>query len=199
MRARHELSRSLPAHAHQPDVRSVGSGQRRPRRTQGTDRRACGEVSRRLHRLLRRRLPTRSRRSCAIRIRRSSSFQGSGCSALPRTSAKRGSRPSSSSTPFTSWPARTRSRARRPPTRCRRRSCPSRPRTFPASTTTWRCRGSKRSASNTGRSRRPSCSGCRPSGNSAARSRSSSAAAAASAGTWPCSWRSAARTSWSPI
>ncbi len=78
-------------------------------------------------------------------------------------------------------------------------ACRSRPGTFPASTTTWRCRGSKRSASNTGRSKRPSCSGCRPSGNSAARSRSSSAVAAASAGTWPCNWRSAARTSWSPI
>ena len=38
------------------------------------------------------------------------------------------------------------------------------------STTTSRCRGPRRSASNTGRSRKPSCSGCRPRRNSAARS-----------------------------
>ncbi len=40
-----------------------------------------------------------------------------------------------------------------------------------SSTTTSRCRDRKRSASSTGRSRRPSCSGCRPSASSAGRSR----------------------------
>ena len=52
-----------------------------------------------------------------------------------------------------------------------------------ASTTMWRCRAVKRSASSTGRSRRPSCSACRRRRNSAARSRWWSAPAAASAAT----------------
>ena len=57
----------------------------------------------------------------------------------------------------------------------------------------------RRSASSTGRSRRPSCSACRRSASSAARSSSSSAAPAASAAKSRCSSPSAARTSSSPI
>ena len=74
--------------------------------------------------------------------------------------------------------------------RCRRRGTPEQATaTSRASTTTSRCRGPRRSGSSTGRSRKPSCSGCRPSGSSAARSSSSSAAAAASAAKWRCSSR----------
>jgi rhamnose utilization protein RhaD (predicted bifunctional aldolase and dehydrogenase) len=56
----------------------------------------------------------------------------------------------------------------------------NRQRTSRASTITWRSPGRKRSASSTGRSKRPSCSGCRRSVNSAGRSSSLSAARAVS-------------------
>ena len=79
--------------------------------------------------------------------------------------------------------------------RCRRRDGRSRRRRSPAFTTTSRCREAKRSASNTGRSRKRSCSGCRRSASSAGRSRSSSAAAAGSAGRSRSSSPGAARTS----
>ena len=88
---------------------------------------------------------------------------------------------------------------RRAPMSSLRRSGPNRPRSSPAFTITWRCRVSKRSESSTGRSRRPSSSACRPSGNSAARSRWSSAAEAASAATSFCNWPSAAPMSSSRI
>ena len=82
--------------------------------------------------------------------------------------------------------------------RCRRCGARSRRRSSRPSTTTSRCRASRRSASNTGRSKKPSCSGCRRRRSSAARSSSSSAAAAASAGKSRCRSRSAAGTSSSP-
>ena len=123
------------------------------------------------------RLPTRSRRSCATRIRRSSSFPGSGCSGLQgqagsahhdRVLRQRHSRDG--------WRERARGRDDRRHAAAGE-AAGARAGTSPASITMWRCRGSKRSVSNTGRSKRPSCSACRPSGSSAARSRSSSAAA----------------------
>ena len=51
------------------------------------------------------------------------------------------------------------------------RGAPSRPASSRATATTSRCRGPRRSGSSTGRSKRPSCSGCRPSASSAAGSR----------------------------
>ena len=64
--------------------------------------------------------------------------------------------------------------------------------------TTLRCHLAKRSASSTGRSKKPRSSACRPSRSSAARSCSSWVAAAASGAPYACSSRVSARTSWRP-
>ena len=98
---RDQLPRSLPAHAHQPDVRAVGSGERRtwmPAKSLIADGRA-GIA--RITAPTTTRTPTRSRLRCATPTRRSWWCRGSACSASPRTSARRGSPPSSSSTPST--------------------------------------------------------------------------------------------------
>ena len=82
-----------------PDVRPVGSRRGVDELQAGSPRaRALPRGLRRLLQGVRRR---RIRRRCATRIRRSSSFPGSGCSGSRRTSARRASPPSSSSTPFT--------------------------------------------------------------------------------------------------
>ena len=56
------------------------------------------------------------------------------------------------------------------PTRCRRRADPNSPSISPPRTTTSRCPVPKPSKSNTGRSKKPSCSACPPKPSSAARS-----------------------------
>ncbi len=84
---------------------------------------------------------------------------------------------------------RPRRRTRAAPPQVRRPDQAEEFKTLPA--TTSRCRARRRSASNTGRSRKRSCSACRRSASSAARSWWSSAAAAASAARWRC--RSPAR------
>ena len=85
------------------------------------------------------------------------------------------------------------------PARRRRRGARSRQGSSRATGTTSRCRAPRRSASNTGRSKKPSCSGCRPSGSSAARSWSWSAAPAVSAAKSRWGSPSAAHTWSSPI
>ena len=98
---RDQLPRSLPAHAHQPDVRAVESGHAEPGPAEVADRRAGGAGIARITRPTTTRTPTRSRPGCATPTRRSWWCRGSACSASPRTSARRGSPPSSSSTPST--------------------------------------------------------------------------------------------------
>ena len=99
--AGHELSGSLPAHAHLPDVRAVERRQREDvaQLQQRIATRSSGTATTTRPTTTRARSPTRRR--CATRTRRSSSSPGSASSASARTSARRASRPSSSSTPST--------------------------------------------------------------------------------------------------
>ena len=184
MRARHELSRSLPAHAHLARCSCRGIRQRMDSgRAEDADRRAGVAVPRGLRRLLRRRSPMRH--SPALRDSNPSVVVIPGLGLFGFAKDKREAR---ITTEFFVNAIHVMAGAnalegdrRRTPDRCRRPSVPEQARTSRASTTTWRCRGSRRSASSTGRSKKPSSSGCRRNVNSAARSRWSSAAAAASA------------------
>ena len=199
----HELSRSFPAHAHLAAVscrstpRPTGSPALKTRIAERLVQYRAG-----LRRLLQGACAARIRRRCAIRIpsvvvipglglfgfgkdkreaRITSEFfvnaihVMSGANALGAASGGQGEGRAA---------AGAASRSRRPSSR--------------ASRTTSRCRGPRRSGSSTGRSRKPSCSACRPSASSAARSSSSSAARAASAGKSRCRSPSAAATSSSP-
>jgi hypothetical protein len=94
VRARHELSGPFPADAHLADVRPVGSGGRGRRRDPRPRRRADPALPRGTTG----RSPSPGRPRCATRILPSSSFPAWASSASARTSARRGSRPSSSST-----------------------------------------------------------------------------------------------------
>ena len=119
---------------------------------------------------------------------------GLGSSASGRTRRKPASPPSSSSTPFTSWPARTRSKMatrQHPYPQARHARAVASIRQLPQLRRA--ARAPKPSASNTGRSKKPSCSACLPKPNSAARSSWSSAAAAASAAKSRCCWRETRR------
>ncbi len=185
----HELSGSLPAHPHLPDVRAVGSGGRGPRAAAAAHRRVA-----------------------SARYRDDYAAYYTSC-AEPASPALRDSNPSVVVIPAlgvfgfgkdkrearitteffvnaihvmagaNALEDERRPRARR----CRRRGGRSRRRRSRASTTTSRCRAARRSGSSTGRSRRRSCSGCRRSASSAGRSRWSSAAAAGSAARSRCS------------
>ena len=97
----HELSRSFPSHPDLADVHPVGSGEGGRRAAQQAHRRARGNYRKDYAEYDNACADKSSSRSCATRIHRWSSFPASACSGSARTSARRASRPSSSSTPFT--------------------------------------------------------------------------------------------------
>ena len=140
-----------------------------PKRLKIAIREQVARLPRRLPPVLRRASRPATLPLSAIRIHRSSSYPASGYSALAEAKKKRASRPNFSSTRSTSWRAR-----RRWKTADRRRfGCRSRAEARIDSssfTTTWRCRDRRRSASSTGRSKKPNCRGCPLKQSSAGRS-----------------------------
>ena len=129
-------------------------------------------LPRRLHAATTTRTPRRIRRSCATRTRRSSSFRAR---PVRVRQEQEGSAHHDRVLPERHQRDGRRHGAREPAhdersdplPQARRRN---RPLSSSSSTTTSRCRARRRSASSTGRSRKPSCSGCPPRRSSAARS-----------------------------
>ena len=163
----HELSRSLPAHAHLAALCAVR--RRRPRASPALKTRiarAARAVSRGLRRVLQgaraarfagaarfESVGRRDPRARAVRVRQGQARGAHHVGVLRQRDSRDGRR----------------ERARRgdAPTQAEGRTaagaaCRSRRATSRASRTTSRCRDPKRSGSSTGRSRKPSCSGCRP-------------------------------------
>ena len=99
--AGHELSGSLPADAHLPAVRAVGAGRRSGCPSCRPASASAGAVPRRLRRVLQGARAEGFAGAARFEPVGRRHSRRSGCSGSPRTSARRGSRPSSSSTPFT--------------------------------------------------------------------------------------------------
>ena len=159
----HELSGSLPAHPHLADVRSVGSGRRRPcaaraRIDERGSQQYREDYAAYYHAFAEPDSPALRDRNPSVVVIPGLGLFGfgkdkrearitteffvnaihvmSGANALERSSAVRAGR-------------------------CHRRGGRAGDGVQDASTTTSPCRGPRRSGSNTGRSRKPSCSGCR--------------------------------------
>ena len=160
--ARNFVPRPFPAHQDPPADAALRSGERRSRGARQFAQRAARSLSRRLRRLL----PALQARQFAgdARSQRGdlSRSRASACCPSPGTRRPRGSPPNSTSTRSTSCAAPRAS----PPMS----ACPSR----------------RLSTSNTGCSRKPSCSACRSPNRSPAASPMSPAARAASAGRRRC-------------
>ncbi len=196
---RHELPRSLSSHAHLPVLRRVGSrgGHDRhaeeppsARKSATTATSIAGTTSRSPHPIRRAaRLEPVGRhhsRRGALRVRQKQEGSADHDRVLHQRHQRHGRRHGAGDAD---------GHGRSTAAGAQRRS---RPHNSSSSTTTSRCRAPKRSASNIGRSKKPSCSACPLRPSSAARSCWSSAAAAASAARWRCSSRARARTLSSP-